>query len=181
MSNPLNLLLPPPPREGTQYRWGYVTDDTPLQVTLDTETGPIYKPSTLVPLEVGDRVFVLLESRRATVLGKVPDASGPTTLTHSNGWTDFGGGFGGLRARLILPKVVMLSGVIKPGTLAATFATLPVSMRPTSDLLLNVRAWSNDGGVPYRLNVATTGEMSFTGFVNTPSWVSLDGVTFPID
>lgn len=77
MSNPLNAMLPGPPPPGQQYRWGYVTQASPLEVTLDTETSPIYKPSTLVALELGDRVFILLESERATVLGKYPPDGPP--------------------------------------------------------------------------------------------------------
>lgn len=82
MINPLNTLLRTPAADGSHYRWGYVTSTSPtLQVVLDTETSPIQKPSTLVPLEVGDRVFVLLESLRATVLGKV--SSSPVWSTYS--------------------------------------------------------------------------------------------------
>lgn len=85
MINPLNTLLRTPVTDGSHYRWGYVTSTSPtLQVVLDTETSPIQKPSTLVPLEVGDRVFVLLESLRATVLGKVPSSPvSPVWSTYS--------------------------------------------------------------------------------------------------
>lgn len=86
MSNPLNTLLRTPRPDGPHYRWGYVTSVSPtLQVVLDTETDPIQKPSTLVTLEVGDRVFVLMESLRATVLGKVPEPPVPEPAWQS--WT----------------------------------------------------------------------------------------------
>ena len=95
MSNPLNSLLRTPPPDGPHYRWGYVTSVSPtLQVVLDTETDPIKRPSALVPLVPGDRVFVLMESLRATVLGRVPgdpgDPGDPTEVTeHVTNMADY--------------------------------------------------------------------------------------------
>lgn len=83
MTNPLDVLLRPPPPPGSHYRWGYITSELPLQVTLDTETEPIYNPSTLVEVGVGDRVFVLLENRRTTILGK----TGGYTPPEWQAWT----------------------------------------------------------------------------------------------
>lgn len=75
-------------------RWGTVTQADPLRVRLDADADPLpFKPLTLVAgLDVGDRVQVALQNRRATVLGRgggnAPDpAPVPGTITASVGTT----------------------------------------------------------------------------------------------
>lgn len=63
-------------------RWGTVTQESPLRVRLDADTDPLpFKPMTLVAgLDVGDRVQVALQNRRATVIGRgggIPPAPEP--------------------------------------------------------------------------------------------------------
>lgn len=140
MSNPLNTLLRPPMPDGPHYRWGYVTSISPtLQVVLDTETDPIQKPSTLVPLDVGDRVFVLMESLRATVLGKVsepPVSSAAATL--ASGFADVSSAPPTVTRA---GDVVTLTGrfVRSSGTGTEPF-TIPTGYRPATNTWVNVSA-----------------------------------------
>lgn len=139
MINPLNTLLRPPVAEGSHYRWGYVTSTSPtLQVVLDTETSPIQKPSTLVPLEVGDRVFVLLESRRATVLGKVPTLQTwqswtpviiGTTTNPTMGNSTVVGRYFQVGKMVTLNIYIQFGSTFNPGAGAYTIPTLPVAPR----------------------------------------------------
>ena len=53
-------------------RWAVVTGTVPLAIRFDTETAPISgTPSTLVAgLTIGDRVLVIIQNRRVTILGR---------------------------------------------------------------------------------------------------------------
>lgn len=64
-------------------RWGTVTGVGPLRVRLDADTDPMaMTPNTLVAgLEVGDRVHVALQNRRATILGKGGGIPAPPART----------------------------------------------------------------------------------------------------
>lgn len=64
------------------FRWGIVTATDPLTVRLDADEDPLDGvPSTLVSgLQVGDRVHVLVQNRRAVIIGK---AKGQPLPEHS--------------------------------------------------------------------------------------------------
>lgn len=71
MSNPLDVLIPGPPQPVPTFHWATVTDDTPLAIRLDGDDEPLAgPPSTLATVVTGDRVFVVVVERRATILGK---------------------------------------------------------------------------------------------------------------
>ena len=143
MSNPLNSLLRPPPPDGPHYRWGYVTSVSPtLQVVLDTETDPIERPSALVPLEPGDRVFVLLESLRATVLGKVTEPLAPepewqawtpvivgTTTNPTMGNSTLVGRYLRVGKTVSLRLYLQIGSTFSPGAGVYMIPTLPVAPR----------------------------------------------------
>ncbi|WP_159555395.1 hypothetical protein [Citricoccus sp. K5] len=96
-----------------------------------------------------------------------------------NGWTAFGQGYAGPQWRRE-GKTVRLRGVLSGAMATTAMSVLPAEARPTYPQLLNVRAWTAQTA-PYRLNIATDGTMSQTGLTTVPSWISLDGVTYPID
>lgn len=54
------------------FRWATVTSVAPLAIRLDGDTDPLSgSPATLIPtLLVGERVMVMMQSRRATIVGR---------------------------------------------------------------------------------------------------------------
>lgn len=70
-------------------RWAVVLSADPLTIRLDADTEPIVgTPSTLVAgLRTGDRVWVAVQNRRVTILGRARGAPPPRsgTLTVSSG------------------------------------------------------------------------------------------------
>lgn len=80
-----------------ELRWGVVTGVVPLAIRLDGDTEPLAgTPATNVTgLAVGDRVSVLIQSRRATIMGRAQGADVSDTGWHnlilSTGWTAVAG------------------------------------------------------------------------------------------
>lgn len=74
--NPLAQLIQPPPLDKPTFRWGFVTSVSPsIQITLDGDTAPLAsRPSLLTPIALGDRIYAIIDNRRATVIGRVPVA-----------------------------------------------------------------------------------------------------------
>lgn len=90
--NGLDVLLPGPKGERDGWRWGAVTQVSPLQVTLEHDDDPL--TVTLSPMTAGlavsDRVLVLRHGTKATVWGQAAppvDDTGWVTITTAPGFT----------------------------------------------------------------------------------------------
>ena len=140
--NPLLRMLPPPaPRAGVQaprFTWAVVTGTAPLRIRIETDPDPLdATPSTIVGgINTGDRVFVLIANRRATVLGRAnPSTStGPQTLTAAEPFAGAANeGIRVIRSRdvVTLSLVATVSG---DSPFGATIATLPAGYRPPFSL-----------------------------------------------
>lgn len=59
-------------RTAPYYRWGVVTGLSPLEVRYDISTTALPgSPATVVhDLTVGARVFIVIQNRRATIIGR---------------------------------------------------------------------------------------------------------------
>lgn len=87
-----------------------------------------------------------------------------TAPTLVNSWVDYGSGFQTTRYRKDSNGIVHIQGLVKDGT-AATVFTLPSGYRPAAALVFTT--WG--GATPYRLNIASTGVVSFpSGYGATP-------------
>lgn len=98
-----------------------------------------------------------------------------------NGWRPFGQGFGEPRYRLE-GRSVRLAGVVNGHSQSDPVFNLPSGFWPSYSQLLPLTAWTSQSG-PYRLNVNRSGVVTHGGFSSSvaPSWISYDGVTFPLD
>ncbi len=75
MANPLDILIVRTSKakksQPATFTWAEVTNTSPLAIRFDVMTEDLDGiPSTLVPLANGDRVFVVIADRRATIIGK---------------------------------------------------------------------------------------------------------------
>lgn len=96
-------------------------------------------------------------------------------ITFANGWSNFGGSYGGARASVSSTGVVTLDGLIKPGTTTAgtKIAQLPSGMNPGNQRILC--AMSDVGAVP--IEIFADGGVTLRS--GTPAvFVSLSGIGF---
>ena len=89
----------------------------------------------------------------------------------ANGWLAYGSTYDAPSYWKDLSGVIHLQGMLKSGTLAAAAFTLPVSYRPTADLVFAVFSNSAFGWV----NVRSTGDVQPNG---SNVSVSLSGISF---
>lgn len=86
-----------------------------------------------------------------------------TAITYSNGWTDFGAGYGTLRVKEIMPGVVLLQGMPKPGTKSdgVVIGTIPTAFRPAliQNLATNVRTTLSPANDSALIQVNTNGNL----------------------
>lgn len=81
MSTLADLLLPEPPEPGASFRYGSVTETSPLRVRLDGDANAVSAtPTTLAQVTVGDRVLVLLYHRRMVIVGVIGGPHWPVHL-----------------------------------------------------------------------------------------------------
>lgn len=70
MSDGLDFLLEPPAPPADTYRWATVTSVGPIRIRLDGDPAPVEsEPTTLCPLQVGDRAWVQIHGRMMIILG----------------------------------------------------------------------------------------------------------------
>ena len=149
---------------------------------LDTETTPIENPSTIVPLAVGDRVFVLMEKTRPTILGHGGGGldTGWVNVTLNSGLTMQGGR--PPRVRRIGPVVYWVWGVSGAGltpSLSNQITTLDPIFRPYEDYYGYAASnLATNGG---RMAVFIAGNVTFTTpatlgsyYVASASWIAAD-------
>mgnify|MGYP001812225096 CR=1 FL=1 len=99
------------------------------------------------------------EVMTVTPAGVSVDEESWSAPSMSNSWVDYGSGFQTARYRKEHNGVVRIEGLIKSGT-AGTVFTLPTGYRPASAMMFSARG--NTG--MHRLNVASTGVVSFTTY-----------------
>ncbi|MGB2791273.1 MAG: hypothetical protein WBC29_01850 [Candidatus Moraniibacteriota bacterium] len=87
--NPLDVLIPSPPPPAPEYRWGVVTSVDPRKVLLEGASTALSVASTLTSVHVGQRVFVLLIDRLATIIGA---GDGPAASWRMHGQRSLSGG-----------------------------------------------------------------------------------------
>jgi hypothetical protein len=100
-----------------------------------------------------------------------------STPTYGTNWTDFGGGYGGIRYRKF-GDVVMMEGlaVNAGGAGGAVVATLPSGYRPAESRVF--AAYSHYGVIRLDINTDGTVTTPGTSFSGSWQWVSLNGTTF---
>lgn len=99
------------------------------------------------------------------------------TLSLLNGWTNYGGGTAGINYEKTIEKKVNLDGVIKGGLVGAyTAAVLPPGCRPSTTKFLKAGTYNNGQAT---VLVYSNGDIRVDSAHNT-TWVSLDGLFFPI-
>ncbi|UWJ04738.1 tailspike protein [Stenotrophomonas phage CUB19] len=93
-----------------------------------------------------------------------------------NGWSDFGGSYGGGRLFKSESNVVTLDGLIKPGTATAgtTIFTLPSHMRPGNQRII---AAKSEASSMCELEIFQTGEFKFRSGTCT-QYLILTGLSF---
>lgn len=74
-SGDMDFLLPEPGPKPDTYRWATVTGVSPTRIRLDGEPEPLAStPVKLVPVAVGNRVWVQFHGRALVILGvSVPE------------------------------------------------------------------------------------------------------------
>lgn len=150
------------------------SDGYPITGMLKTERSPDgFVAQYLTPTDESG----IVHSRTANAGGNYWGAwrCQVSTLTYSNGWTDFGGVYGGGRAVVDACDVVTLDGLIRPGTTTAgtVMFTLPAHLRPGNQRI--AMAISEAG--PCRIEIIPNGEVQISSGAPV-SWLSLTGINF---
>ena len=187
--NPLDQLIvrSSPKLVDQAYSWAAVTDTTPLTIVLDGTTDPLDGvPDTLVSVRTGDRVFVVMAGKRATIVGKpmAADANlhlvgSPGEPSYQNAWDTYNSSFGPARFERD-GNQIYLGGLVRSGTAhsnnTGTVFILPEGYRPPYQEIF--AAWSSAGTA--RVDVYTTGWVNVVsyGTGGTNSFVSLSGINF---
>lgn len=93
--------------------------------------------------------------------------------SYQNSWVDYSGAYPGARYAIDSMGFVILSGVVKNGTVPSVIFTLPAGYRPAVDLIFSVTAGAPTASV---LDVTAAGEV----YINfgTNAYVLLEGVRF---
>jgi len=97
------------------------------------------------------------------------------TPTFVNSWADFAGGFDARYTKDLTTGIVYMKGLVGGGsnTIDTTIFTLPVGMRPSSNLMLN-RSTAGGSG---RFDINSTGVVNFAGLEthtgNATIWLSI--------
>ncbi|WP_325435870.1 SGNH/GDSL hydrolase family protein [Pseudomonas nitroreducens] len=144
-----------------------------LLITLKSAEGPMEQ--RLIPLGVSGATLV----RRADVSGNFFGGwyGLGTTLTLQNGWTNFGTPYGNAAVKLTAEDLVVLDGLIRPGTTAAgtLLFNLPANMWPANQKI--VAAIADTG--PIQLHVFANGQVQLkTGTPVPGQWINLSGLSF---
>lgn len=75
MNNPLDSLIARPQPSGAKYQWATVVQVNPIKILIDGDYYPLEgSPNSIGQVSRDDRVLVLIEGRRATVLGAKKEA-----------------------------------------------------------------------------------------------------------
>ncbi len=183
-----------------------VSTTTGSEPPPSTSTFPptVGNPAVIASASGGLALYGNGDAKRAKPVGSDPDDiankayvdgtdTSWTTLTPQNSWAHDTGGYGAIQAKLI-GGMVVLRGMVRNGTADATMATLPVGLRPPKAILTtaitNLKTTGaastgtahthNISNMPVRLDITTGGLISTTGATSTTTWVSLDGVAFPV-
>lgn len=106
-----------------------------------------------------------------------------TAITYSNGWTDFGAGYGTLRVKEIMPGVVLLQGMPKPGTKSdgVVIGTIPTAFRPAliQNLATNVRTTLSPANDSALIQVNTNGNLHlFSNSIASVVYVTISVIYF---
>jgi len=72
--------------------------------------------------------------------------------------------------------IVHVQGLVKPGRNWGNIATLPTEFRPSRRLIFNVNHHKTT-----RIDVDTNGRISRVAGGTDHNWISLDGISFPVD
>lgn len=97
-------------------------------------------------------------------------------LTYQNGWTNFGSSFRTGSAMITEDDMVVLGGVLAPGTVVAgtVITTLPSHMRPASQHAL----FGHSPTGPSHFDLLANGDLVLRSIPSSTTWVSLDGMSF---
>ena len=116
-----------------ELRWGVVTSIAPLAIRLDGDTEPLAgtPASNVTGLAAGDRVSVLIQNRRATIMGRAQGTdvsdTGWQNLILSTGWSAVGGHTP--RARLMGGFLCIEGAALRgAGGSAENVATIPTTI-----------------------------------------------------
>lgn len=90
--NDLDFLLHGPERPRDSFRWATVTGTNPLRIRFDGDTTPLQvTPTALVPVAVGNRVWVQHHARSVIILGRA-QPSGAVAIAAGTATIPVGGG-----------------------------------------------------------------------------------------
>jgi hypothetical protein len=119
--------------------------------------------------------FTNLLNIPTTLAGYGIDIEAWKSLSLTNGWLNYGGGFNNIGYWRDPFGVVHLRGLIKSGTIAQAACTLPVGYRPQANELIVTAANGAFGFV----NITSIGQVIPTA-PSSNVWFSLDGITFRV-
>jgi hypothetical protein len=159
-----------PSRLAQAWIIGYSGDKVRLQVDgIGEQVMPI-----IIPGSIGTTVWVLIRGSQIVALG--PESTAWISPTMLNSWTWFTGVYTHPKYRRVGDRVE-LKGLVKSGTVGAgtPLFVLPVGFRPPEETILTTS--SND--LYAQVRVTTAGNVACV--VGSTVWVSLDGLSFPLN
>lgn len=124
-------------------------------------------------------VFQYYEALELAIFGEdwhvVGSGGGEPAFTNS--WSNFNSGtHSNARFKKILDKKVELTGLVAGGVSTSSAFTLPAGYRPSKIITFPA---ASDGSSAAYVNVNTAGQVTITH--TSASFVSLDGMSFPLD
>lgn len=191
IDNPLAGLVPhlAPRDRGTQPSWGVVSGLDPLRVTLPTP-GPDgdtdFSPLPLVPLSwltVGQKVRLSWMGRTALLThrtyGGAQDHTRWETLPLAGSWSRYSSSFGApeiMREGSLVHLAGLAAGPDGGGQERPVTTALPEWARPRTNRIITV----SEEGQPVDLQVTPAGALWLRTDLGPVTWLSLDGVHYPI-
>lgn len=158
--------------------WAQVTQVTPdLLVTLEHDETFTPRPvsaNAAGGMQEGQRVLLLRERNRLTIIGSAEAAWTPAVLL--NGWTNYGGRFATAAYRRV-PGGIMLRGLIRGGTRDQPAFRVP-SITAGEQILAGL-TYAGTQITPCRISVTSSGDITPSIGANPDTWVSLSGITIP--
>jgi hypothetical protein len=101
-------------------------------------------------------------------------SDGRSTLTLSNGWQAYGHSYGSPSVNVKKDGICLVNGLVRSGSWGH-IATLPSNCRPSKRLIFNL----NNHAKTARVDVETSGRVSWAGGGKDHAWISLTGIAFP--
>lgn len=148
-----------------------------VEVVLDDDVERVSRPvsaNAAGPVVVGQRVLLLRERARLTIIGA--GAAPWTSAVLLNGWKGYGMGYAYPEWR-VSAAGVELKGLMRSGTVGQP--AFRVGVDPGRNHILTGLTYTGSVIAPCRISISAVGDVTPDTGANPAAWVSISGLTIP--